>query len=110
LTDFSRDREWIASLGFRIVVSEVIDHLLDPNRILRRHGVAVQKPSEIAVGCRIDIDRKSRKRAFRHLLERQLLDLVVAFRIPWLGLVELPWRLRNRSHVSLICNFTQNRP
>ena len=59
-----------AVLGQRIVVGEVVDHLLDAHGLLRRQLRRIERPAHEGIGGAVDIDREGRDRLARHALDR----------------------------------------
>ena len=57
-------------LGQRIVVGEVVDHLLDAHGLLRRQLRRIERPAHERIGGAVDIDREGRHRLARHALDR----------------------------------------
>src|SRR3954447_24678752 len=72
------DREGHAVVRLRIIVREIVDHLLYPNRILWRERPSLDETPDIRIRRGIDIDRKSGQRIVRRTEERVLFDVAVA--------------------------------
>ena len=77
-----RHRERPVAGGLRVVVTEIVHHLLDAYRIRGRQPTGGEKPAHVGIRRRIDIDRKRGER----LLRRCLRPVLVKPGIPLAGL------------------------
>ena len=70
-------------LRFRqgVFVVKVIDHLLDPHRILRRQVALVEHAADVGIAGRVDIDREGGHRLLRHHLHAVDLHVLVVLAI-----------------------------
>ena len=59
---FGRNSHRIVPFGFFITVGEIIDHFLDPHRVLRRRLTLADHAPEIAVRSSVHVDRKGGQR------------------------------------------------
>ena len=77
--DLNVHRKRIGSFRRRIVVREVVQQLLDPDCIRRRHLAVLEVPPHVGVRRRIHIDGEGGQRVVRHTLELVLADRSVRF-------------------------------
>ena len=68
-SDLGVDRERRIAGRRRIVVVEVVDHLLDAHRVLRRQLALVEEPPHVRVRRGVDVDRERRERLTAMLSE-----------------------------------------
>ena len=81
--NFGGDRERRVAAGLGVVVVEVVDHLLGPHRIGRRHDAALaQEAANVGVGGRVDVDGERRLGVVERLDEGVEPCLPVAFVLP----------------------------
>ena len=74
--------EGLSLLGVRIIIAEVIDHLLDPHRV-RRHLTACQHhPPQIGVRGRVHIRREGGKRRAKHAAPGIFRRIGIFLRVP----------------------------
>ena len=64
----------------RVVVGEVVEQLLDPDRVLRRQRALVEEPADVGVAGGVDVDRERRERLVPDAEERVVDDVVVILR------------------------------
>ncbi len=70
-------REGVAVGRLGIVVREVVDELLHPDRVGGGQGVLVEEAPDVAVARRVDVDREGRERVAGRLQEPVLVDTVI---------------------------------
>ena len=83
--DGRRDRERRAVARLRIVVGEVVDQLLDADRILRRQLALVQEAPDVGVRRGVDVDRERRQRLVGRAGPLVVVDPVVGLGVEWLA-------------------------
>ena len=66
-------------LGHRIVIGEIIDHLLHPHRVPGRHAPLVQNAAHIGIGAGVHVNAEGGNRVLGHQLDWVLLDLLILF-------------------------------
>src|SRR4051794_41817350 len=79
--DLGRDRKRLRAGWIGIVVSKVVDHLLDPDGVTGRTLPIPQKTPDVAVRGAIDVDRKGGERILGDGEELVLHDPAVLLRI-----------------------------
>ena len=72
------DRERRVVVRLRIIVAEIVDHLLDPHRVLGRKRAALEEAPDVRIRGGIDVDGEGRERIARRGEERVFLDDAVA--------------------------------
>ena len=80
-TQLGRDREGRAPFRLRIVVSKVVDELLDADRTLRRELTRREEAAHVGVRGRVHVDREGREGVRAHRQERVVADVVVALAV-----------------------------
>jgi hypothetical protein len=73
--DLGRDRERYVARRLRIVVVEVIDHLLDAHRFRRRQHALGEIAADVRVRRAVDVDGEGGRVLVRRLHERLLFEL-----------------------------------
>ena len=82
LGDFGSDREGNVCGGLRIIVSEIVDELLDANGVLWRQAIFVkEEAARVAVRGRVHVNRKRRERRVCDFEERVLFNVTVSLRV-----------------------------
>ena len=71
--DFDVGRERVFAARLRIIVFEIIDHLLDAHGVGRRHPAFVQEPADVRVGRRVNVNGKRGERMIQRG-EKRILD------------------------------------
>jgi len=72
----------IAAGGCRVVITEVVDQLLDAHRTRRRYTAALDKPADIGVTGGVDIDAEGGERVTAGVDKTVLQGGVVGFPVP----------------------------
>src|SRR5262245_9092368 len=62
LGQLRRDGERHVALRLRVTEAEVVDHLLDADRIRRRQTSLVEEATDVGIRRSVDVDRKRRQR------------------------------------------------
>ena len=85
VSDLNVDRErMLARAGRRrIAIGEVIEELLDADRVRRRQHLLAEEAADVGIAGRIDVDREGRLRLFLHRLERVVDDACVHFGVEY---------------------------
>ena len=85
----------LGTLGGGVVVGEVVEHLLDAHGVLGRQRVLLEKPPDVGVARRVDVDRERREGFPGNLGEFVLDDLAVRLAIQF-GMTWLPLSVDSR--------------
>src|SRR5437667_6037840 len=70
--------EWPSITRLRVIISKVVNHLLDAYRVLGRQRPFIDEPPHIRIRGRIHVDRERRKRITFCIEKRVLGDVIVS--------------------------------
>ena len=79
--EFGVDRKGLRAGGARIVVREVVDHFLDPHRVLRRQLAGGQHAADVGVAAGIDVDAEGGHRIGGGQAHRIVVEMLVALAV-----------------------------
>ncbi len=85
--ELGRHRERLGPRGLRVVVAEIVDHLLDADGVLGRQMPLGHEPPHVGIGRGVDVDREGGERAPGRRLPGVVVDppVLLGIEVPGVG-------------------------